>query len=78
MRVISKFMRSQPGYQTIAMHILSDISRSKGNHKMKLGQLIEHNLRNFFVKKKPYIKYGRETITRPFLKKLKLSLFLDQ
>ena len=30
-RLISKFMRSQPGKQTIAIHLMSNISRSKGN-----------------------------------------------
>ena len=35
-------MTSQPRKQTIAMHILPDISTSKGNQAMKLGQLIEY------------------------------------
>ena len=35
-------MTSQPGQQTITIHILSNISRSKGNQTMKLGQLIEY------------------------------------
>ena len=35
-------MTLQPGKQTIAIHILPDISRSKGNQAMKLGQLIEY------------------------------------
>ena len=35
-------MTSQPGQQTIATHILPNISRSKGNRTMKLGQLIEY------------------------------------
>ena len=34
-------MTSQPGLQTIAIHILSNISQSKGNQTMKFGQLIE-------------------------------------
>ena len=29
--------------KTIAIHILPNISRSKGNQAMKLGQLIEYN-----------------------------------
>ena len=40
-RLSSKFMMSQPGQQTIAIHILPNISRSKGNQTMKPGQLIE-------------------------------------
>ena len=34
---------SHPGQQTIAIHILFNISRSKGNQPMKFGQLIEYN-----------------------------------
>ena len=30
--------------QVIALHILPNISRNKGNQTMKLGQLIEHNM----------------------------------
>ena len=43
-------MMSQTGTKTIAVHILPDISRSKGNQTMKLGQLIEDNMRNIFYK----------------------------
>ena len=50
-RLISKFMTSQPGYQTTAVHVLANISRSKGNQTMKFGQLIEHNMRNIFIGK---------------------------
>ena len=44
-------MASQPGKQTIAIHMLSNISRSKRNQTMKFGQLIECNMRNIFVEK---------------------------
>ena len=44
-------MTSQPGLQTIAIHILPNISQSKGNQKMKFGQLIEYNKRNIFSSK---------------------------
>ena len=44
---------------------------------MKFGQLIECIMRNIFLEKS-YIKCGGETIPRPFLKKPKLSLSLDQ
>ena len=37
------FMASQPGLQTIAIHILPNISRSRRNQTMKFGQLIEYN-----------------------------------
>ena len=59
------------------MHVLPNISRSKGNQTMKLGHLIEYNMRNNFFEKS-YTKCGGETIHRPFSKKSKLSIFLDQ
>ena len=70
-------MTSQPGYQTIAIHILPNISRGKGNQTMKFGQLIEYNMRNIFVEKS-YTKCAGETIPRPLSKKSKLSVSLDQ
>ena len=45
--LISKFVTSQTGKQTIAIHILSNISRSKSNQTMKFGQLIEYNMKHF-------------------------------
>ena len=36
--------------QTIAIHIFPNISRSKSKQTMKLGQLIEYNKRNIFLK----------------------------
>ena len=41
-------MTSHPGLQTIAIHILPNISHSKGNQTMKFGQLIEYNKIFFF------------------------------
>ena len=70
-------MMSQPGYQTVIIHILPNISRSKDNQTMKFGQLIEYNMRNIFLEKS-YTKYGGETSPRPFSEKLKLSISLDQ
>ena len=63
LRLISKFMTSQPGQQTISIHVLPNISRSKGNQTMKFGQLMEYNMRNIFPEKS-YPKCGGET--RPF------------
>ena len=63
-RLISKSMASQAGYQTIATHILPNISRSKSNQAMKFGQLIEHNIRNIFVEKSS-TKCAGETFPRP-------------
>ena len=44
-------MTSQPDLQTITIHILTNISQSKGNQTMKLGQSREHNMRNNFLQK---------------------------
>ena len=60
----SKFMTSQPVLQTIAIHILPNISQSKGNQTMKFGQLIEYNKRNILLRKLCG-KWGRETSSRP-------------
>ena len=68
---------SQPGQQTIAIHVLPNISRSKGNQAMKFGLLIEYNRRDIFVEKS-YTKCAGETILRPSSKKSKLSISLDQ
>ena len=51
-------MKSQPGLQAIAVHILPNISQSK------FGQLTEYNKRNIFFQKL-YGKWGRETSSRP-------------
>ena len=48
--LISEFLTPQTGQQIIAVHILLNISRSKGNQKMKIGQLIEYKMRNIFLK----------------------------
>ena len=44
---------------------------------MKFGHLIEYDMRNI-VLEKLYVKCGGKTISRPFFKKLKLSISLDQ
>ena len=75
-RLISNFMTSHLGSQAILIHILANISRSKGNQAKKFGQLIECNMRNIFLEKS-YTKCGGETSPRPFSEKLKLSISLD-
>ena len=70
-------MTSQPGQQTILIHISPNISRSKGNQTMNFGQLIECNTRNIFYEKS-YTKCGGETSPRSFSEKSKLSISLDQ
>ena len=44
---------------------------------MTLGQVIEYNIRNIFLKKS-YTKCGGKTTPIPFSKKSKLSISLDQ
>ena len=70
-------MTSQPGYQSIVIHILPNISRSKGNQTMKFGQLIECNMINIFLEIS-YAKCGGKNSPRPFSEKLKLSISLYQ
>ena len=70
-------MTSQPGKQTSALHILHNISRSKGNQVMEFGQLSEYNIRNIFYEK-PYTHYSEQTIPKSFFKKSKLGISLDQ
>ena len=50
-RLTSKFMTPQPGLQTIAIHILPNISQTNANQIMKFGQLTEYNTRNIFLQK---------------------------
>ena len=44
-------MTSQPGLPITAIHILPNISQSKGNQTTKFSQLIEYNKRNIFLQK---------------------------
>ena len=44
-------MTSQPEKQTIAIHKLFNITRSKDNQAMKYGQLIEYNMKKGFLEK---------------------------
>ena len=60
-------MTFQPGKQTIAIHILPNISGSKSNQTMKFGQLIKFKTRNIFLEKS-CTKCDEETIPRPFSK----------
>ena len=43
-------MTSKTGQQTITIYILPNVSRSKSNQITKFSQLIEHNMRNIFLK----------------------------
>ena len=72
-RLISKFIKSQPGKQ-FNTHIVQYL-RSKGNQTMKFDQLLEY-VKHFF--EKLFTKCCGQTIHRPFSKQSKLSLSLDQ
>ena len=50
-------MTSQPGRQTVAIHIVPNISMTKGNQTTKFGQTM-----------KSYTECGEETILRYFSK----------
>ena len=47
--LISKFMMSKTEQQIIAIHILHNIARSKGNQVMKFGQFIKCSMVNIFL-----------------------------
>ena len=62
-------MTFQPGEQKIIIHILANISRSKGNQAMKFGQLTEYNMKNNILEKKTYAKCGGDKLfSEPFVK----------
>ena len=61
-------MASKTGLQTIEIHILPNISQSKGNQTMKFGQSIEITKRNIFLQKLSR-KLGEETSSRPLILK---------
>ena len=69
-------MTSESGKQTVAKHILVNISKSKDNQTMKFGQWIEYNMRNIFLERS-VTKCGGENVPRPFSKKSKSSIYLD-
>ena len=54
-------MTSEPGKQINSIHILPNISRSKGNQTMKFGERIDYNMRTFFLK-----NYAQNAMEKPF------------
>ena len=66
-------MTSHSVKDTIVIHILPNISRSKGNQTMKYDQLIEYNMRNIILEKL-HTKCGGETSPGPFSEKSKLTI----
>ena len=57
-------MTSQPGLQTIAIHILCNTSQSKSDQTIKSGQLLEYDKTNIFLQIL-FGKWGKETSSRP-------------
>ena len=70
-------MMSQPGKQTIVIHVLPNILSNKDNQAIKFSQVREYKMKSIFLEK-PYSKYGGETSPRPFSRKLKLRISLNQ
>ena len=60
-------MTSQPEKETMSIHMLPNISRSKCNQIMEFGQLIEYNMKNIFPEKS-YTKCGEKLLSDSFLK----------
>ena len=69
-------MMSQTGQEIITIHILSDISRSKGNQTIKFGPLINITLNNNLFEKL-CTKCNGQARRRPFYKNTSLSISLD-
>ena len=69
LRLIPKFMLLQTAKQIISIHILRNISKSKGNETIIFRQLIEHITRTIFLENS-YANGGGETSPRSFFKLL--------
>ena len=55
-------MMSQTGQQIIKIYISSNIARGKDNQAMKIGHLIEYNMRNILnILEKSYTKRGESS-----------------
>ena len=68
-RLISKFITSQPDEQRITTHILPNISRSKRSQTLKFRQVKKHKSNSFL--QKSCRKRGRETSSIPLFVFLK-------
>ena len=65
--LILKFMTSQTGQQIITIHIVPNITISKSNPTMKLGQLIKYDMTNIFLEE-PYTNMVEKLVPNPFIK----------
>ena len=61
-------MTSEPGKQTIAIHILPNIARRKHNQTLKSGQFITYKVRNIFLEKLYTQKRWVKLVPGPFMK----------
>ena len=75
--LVSNFMRSHTVQQMTIIHILLNISRSKGNQTIEFGQLIDYDMRNIFLEIS-YAKCAGKASLRLFHIKSKLSISLEQ
>ena len=69
-KLISKFMTSQPSKQTVIIHVLPSILRNKDNQAMKFGQLKEYNMKNIFFLKNHTHNVVEKLVPDLFLKSL--------
>ena len=58
-KVDFEIMNLKSEKQTVAIHILSNISKRKGNQTTKFGQLIQYNVGDFFIKNHADREAGR-------------------
>ena len=61
-------MTSQPGQETIVIHILPNILRNKGNQPAKFGQLIDYDMKNIFFFENHTQSVVEKLDPEPFLK----------
>ena len=66
-RLISNFTTLQASQQTIVIHILPNILRSKGNQTMKFDQLRKCNMKHFSLKNHKQ-NVVEKLVPDPFLK----------
>ena len=67
--LILEFMTSQPRKQAIAIHILPNISRNKGNQTLKFGQPIDYYMRDINFLKNHTQNLADKLSPKSFLKK---------
>ena len=74
--LVSNFMTSQIGQQIIKMHILSNITRSKGNQTMKFSQLIYYEKREIYEITWEFFFFFLKNLFQNVLEKVFLGPFI--